>query len=613
MEWITNKIGEDYKNWKGFDGLKGGDKIFISAPTGSGKTYFVLNVLLPYFSSINKKILFLVNRRILKQQIEKEISCIPFDQQKYICVDLYQSLENRFCTVDYLGYQIVPYVNMNIHVEQHGAKGYKACERIQEFDCVVCDECHYFFADSNYNTNTAISFRLTNEYFERKIRIFMSATIEDFQEYITNEEKNIVLERSPIYHFCSKNPGAGRIWNTGEDYSYSLNRDYNYLNINILNNRNDIISLVTEGSEKWLIFVDNIKYGERLENELKELYKNDEKEKDVATEIVMLSASYEENEESLEQVHNVVEKNKFTARIIISTSVMDNGINIKDIELRNLIILADNRVEFIQMLGRKRRDTTTLKLYIFKQKEDYFKKRLNQVQELLRIANKYLNVFENKIKKNLLEEKELYKITFEREKYLVMNMHRYIMNDIMSEKIEMSKVKKLFLVYNGVLYVNQLSVENYKKLHDYYNKVLHRFKEEGDDAFVREQLEWLGKTSAEIDEIIKNSSTSILEKYKADVIDKMNQIVGREMSKQENIAFKKTIKDKLLYIIDKMGKTNSDYQKVYDALSKLDRPLSSNNMDFLCNSCELPFSMEVNERRKGKESTYIIRNSDTNN
>ena len=43
-QWVTEKIGEEYKNWK--DGIdkrtnkeqNEGDKIFISAPTGSGKT-----------------------------------------------------------------------------------------------------------------------------------------------------------------------------------------------------------------------------------------------------------------------------------------------------------------------------------------------------------------------------------------------------------------------------------------------------------------------------------------------------------------------------------------------------------------------------------------------
>ena len=68
MNTVTDKIGEEYKQWSNYN------KIFISAPTGSGKTYFILNVLLPFACSQNRKILFLVNRKILKLQLEKEIS-----------------------------------------------------------------------------------------------------------------------------------------------------------------------------------------------------------------------------------------------------------------------------------------------------------------------------------------------------------------------------------------------------------------------------------------------------------------------------------------------------------------------------------------------------------
>ena len=44
MEWLTNRIGEEYKRWTNRD------KVFIASPTGSGKTYFILKQFLPYFS-----------------------------------------------------------------------------------------------------------------------------------------------------------------------------------------------------------------------------------------------------------------------------------------------------------------------------------------------------------------------------------------------------------------------------------------------------------------------------------------------------------------------------------------------------------------------------------
>lgn len=609
MKTVSEYIKEAYKNWKEGSEMKGGSEIFISAPTGSGKTYFVLNIFLPYFYEQKKKILFLVNRRILKEQIETEIQRhVNFEMKDNIRVQSYQEIENSFRTIGKNKIRDISENIWDVEVEL----GMKYLAYLQEFNCVVCDECHYFLADSNFNTNTIISFRVIMNYFKRKIKIFMSATCEDFFNYITEKkEKNKQeLNKTKIYNLLSNSIALGGI-SQGKIFQYSMDADYSYLDIDVLDSKASIIDLVKESSEKWLIFVDDINLGQKLRRDLMDNMKDDEH---LGSRIVMLTSSYEKNDESLTEVCEVVENNKFTAKIIISTSVMDNGINIKDIELRNMIIIADNRVEFMQMLGRKRKDDKKFKLYILKQNKEHFIRRTQQTQRLLDIAKEYFVDFKKRIQEPLAKDTAEHFSWYEQyENVMVNTKHIHLMHDIVNGKLRYEEVKKLFLVFNGILYLNCLSERNLQNLNRFYNKLLDRFDEEGDDVFIREQLEWLGKTSAEIDEIIKNSSTSTLEKYKADVIDKMNQVVGCEMSTQENIAFKKTIKDKLLYIIDKMGKTNSDYQKVHDALYKPDRPLSSKNMDFLHDFCELPFSMEVNKQGKGKESTYTIRNSDMNN
>ena len=41
---------------------------------------------------------------------------------------------------------------------------------------------------------------------------------------------------------------------------------------------------------------------------------------------------------------------------MIATAVMDNGVSFHDTALRNMVIFADTKEEFIQMLGRKRTD-----------------------------------------------------------------------------------------------------------------------------------------------------------------------------------------------------------------------------------------------------------------
>lgn len=59
-----------------------GDKIFITAPTGSGNSYFVLNKLLPYAYSKKVNILYLVNRKILKAQLQEYVKEIAREKVK---------------------------------------------------------------------------------------------------------------------------------------------------------------------------------------------------------------------------------------------------------------------------------------------------------------------------------------------------------------------------------------------------------------------------------------------------------------------------------------------------------------------------------------------------
>lgn len=622
-KWVSDYIGEYYKTWSnGIDKetnqrIKIGDKVFISAPTGTGKTYFILNTLLPYFYSHNKKILFLVNRRILKEQIEKEISRINVNFRKNIDVILYQNLEHSFCTIKYSFSFSLP---MGGTWHAHASSKYNDVQYLQKYECVICDECHYFLTDSNYNTNTIISFHIINEFFRNKIRIFLSATITDFQEYLINNEKNIGTYRTPIYdipihgitRMGTKTPSVN--YSDGKYLLYPLDVDYKYLDIHILNDKNDIEELVAESSDKWLIFVDNIDYGHELKCDLsKRLKDNDTKPN---AKVSMITASYKKDEESSEQVKEIIDKDVFTDKVIISTSVMDNGINIKDIELRNMIIIADTKTEFIQMLGRKREDEKKLKLYIFKQTKNHFENRLKRVQSLLKIAYNYFSNF----KKFFQEDLSNYNI-FDLnaiENLISQESNRYLMNDIMNERIKFEDVKKLFLAYNGMFYLNRLSVKNLENLDTFYLKIIKRFDEEGENAFLREQLEWVGKTPEEIDDIIKNSSISTLEKYHNDADKKIRIFLNKKMTKSENIDLKTKIKKEILYILDHLAYTeeiDSERKKYRDLFYKNDREISKPSMNFLREYCGFPYEMQlINEsenkkiksKKKDKSVTYYM-------
>lgn len=65
-QYITDLVGEDYKNWHGI--------VVLDAGTNSGKTYFILKTLLPWAYERRKRILILCNREALRNQIERDVN-----------------------------------------------------------------------------------------------------------------------------------------------------------------------------------------------------------------------------------------------------------------------------------------------------------------------------------------------------------------------------------------------------------------------------------------------------------------------------------------------------------------------------------------------------------
>lgn len=118
-----------------------GQKILLSAPMGSGKSYFIYNYLIK--ENTTKKVLILSNRSKLRQQYE---SYIANSNNTNVELYTYQKLEN---------------------ILRHN-------KTVENFDYIICDEAHYFITDS-WNSNTDLSFKYVNACSD-SIVLFMSAT-----------------------------------------------------------------------------------------------------------------------------------------------------------------------------------------------------------------------------------------------------------------------------------------------------------------------------------------------------------------------------------------------------------------------------------------------------
>lgn len=654
MEYIENSIGEKYKEW--VLGAKAGDKladtVFISSPTGSGKTTFILDTFLPYMAQKGKKILYLVNRTVLKEQLEKEINLLELSCREAISVELYQTLENKISKLslqDKLSDEFLQGVEsalcsfmqqrgasqqyvqpqqwytqpqyaqpqkrnyLHEQMELHKKRDYYADEYSQmkkysEFDCVVCDEAHYFLMDSNYNTNTILSYNFIRNFFGKKLRIYMSATIEQIKKVIERDNYEMKFHRTNWFGFHDKATNGLKVPSIHKSKESLAERCYDYIDVSILRKREEIVKVVVKDTEKWLVFVDSREFGKKLKKEILNEFSNEEKA-DNKNKVVFINSDYKLDSESDNEVDVIVTQNKQSAKVLIATSVLDNGINIRDIELRNIIIITDTETEFIQMLGRKRPDGKRLRLYIYKQTKEHFIRRQRITQRRQRIAEHNFVTIHKIIQQefdkwNDNKERNIKSMGIDdisrKEDDLIKSQHKLLMQNVMNDKVDFEDIKTLFLVREGILYLNPLSFVNLENLNQFYHRILSEFDIYGENAFLREQLRWLNMSDDEADEVILRESRSQFEKSKRKVIEELKNLENKPMTEADFIKVKNQIRDDLIVLIDSVGESHPHYKSYRDNVDKNERTISRPFMNFLRENCGIPYRLKV------KDSTYII-------
>ena len=133
--FVKNVINDDFKNWKR------GDCVFIEAPTGSGKTTFILDMLLPYSKKQGTEILYLCNRFLLKEQIKAELA-----KRQNLSGDM-EWLEG---VEEFDGITVLSYQKLQKLCAENASGKYLS----GRYAYIVCDEIHYLIEDSAFNPET---------------------------------------------------------------------------------------------------------------------------------------------------------------------------------------------------------------------------------------------------------------------------------------------------------------------------------------------------------------------------------------------------------------------------------------------------------------------------
>lgn len=535
MYYVSEVIKDSYENWNV------GDCIFLEAPTGAGKTTFIIKELLPYAKRLNAKILYLSNRFLLKEQIKKEIA-----EKQGLPTELMwlESVE------EFDGITVMSYQKLQLLCQQEGY----IWEINHRYQYVVCDEIHYLLEDSAFNPQIIWLVKFLKDV--SSCLICISATLGELKEWIVWEKYGFNVrymkwvrenDFSEYLMFPKRYTTIMTLIYT-TIYSYTIPAHPVVEKVIYYAEQEQILEIIEKCNrdEKWLVFQSN-------KAKAKELTKK------LGDSAALITAEDRENDTIAEIIH----KGKFSCKVLVATKLLDNGVSIKDFELKNIVIDTISRTEFIQMLGRKRSLdlNDTVSLYIPKKSKKTFQGYLTP------------------------EMKETYDL-LERD-----FSSKELMTRMLCDDKFYAKVRSFFTLENGQLIKNPLAIEYYNRQRKLVDKMITEFTSD-EFAFIKEQLSWIDMEDT-FDE--KNFYTfQQQEEAISHIRDKLAELVGCELCQSEQEELRTFITEK----------TNDSRIRT----QKGKRLLGKKAINELLQEYNLPFQIEgIYGKRKGEETFWVVK------
>ena len=483
LDYVSNIIGDTYRKWKPRD------IVIIEAQTGTGKNYFIENIFMPYMSP--SKVLFVSNRTNLKRQVKKRL----LESHGLKIPETLEELD---------GTKTIGHVTVcSYHALQHSSlnENYRGkLFDLSRYSAIILDECHFVLSDSGYNNLCRFTYKkLIVAQYPNLIKVFMSATMDEIGKPITfhmNSAIDKIMGNKPKIH----------TYKTGKDYSnvkVKYIEHYNYVEIitnMILNDTSD---------EKWLIFISDLKDGKKIMDNIGE---------DKCSIIKSGTKS--------EELISIINDDIFKKKVLIATKALDNGINIKDNLLVNIVVLAWDEVSLIQMLGRKRisiNNPQKINLYLSTRSKKAFQGLLRKYYrkqediDLLLLEDDNKNSFNNKYDNKLSK----------------------ISDDIIYKD---SKTNEFM--------INPIGEIRLKKDTKFAEYMIEQFENTDKFAYIRKQLEWLNmgymfNEKHFIEEIMLESEIETLESY-------LESIIGKKLFNDEQQIISDLIIKELITINSKI-------------------------------------------------------------
>ena len=583
---VTDGISNSYKRWQPEI------PVFISSQTGKGKNFFVENTLLPFIRKLNQeqitqnKILILSNRIALRSQMRSRLD--ETERTGFAKVYSYQSLLDKIDDLEKqqqyedskFSYVICDEAHFFISDSMFNPYTYEIlCAIVNTFQNAIRiymtatpEECLNYICskeniikynklteyEDNYKKDRELKemaldddqFETVKEYFAYFLDV-QTAEDGDGDLIMTNDKKfektargkgdykYVDIEDSDQHFYNEYKRQANRFM-----YYYKFNRNFDYLHIKYYRQHEELINEIAESanrektSEKWIIFIDDKKQCEDFKNILISKDKTGKsiygfKEEDILVinaEIKKYEKSKNANErKKYEEYKDMIINEKFDRKILISTSVIDNGFNLKDRQLKNIVVSDINKAKCLQMVGRVRNvnENTKIILYLKIFDENDLTKKIDDLEKQ---KDAYYN-WDIAYSKGLFDSS--------------VNYERKVFNDkyYNGELWDFEDAKHWFGRYRysaETVYPNNITrslVNN--TLTPRYESILKEMQARGNQIYLDYQLRrWFNKTYVEENDILENNK-----KKKDKLIEFLESWVDKRIYENNKMNFRKTFTD----------------------------------------------------------------------
>lgn len=323
--WLVNGIQEDYKNWlpRGVERHQKASRIFIESPTGTGKSSFILDKLFPFAAESNYNVLYLANRSALNQQIKNALARKLEVKGKIKKDEATFYLPGSFCCLTVINYQAISLNPMALKMF------------LSDYVYIVFDEAHFFVEDSLFNAKTGLLLKSVLNESPDAVWIFLSATLDGSEDLLLTaadkiQPNNLIdanLNKVVFRDHC---------------IVYKNNYQSAVYTPSFFRGIDDLMPVINRtAGEKWLIFISSIQRGKALQQRIK---------KETGRKAVFLSSENKADK----RWKTLSTEERYDEDVLITTKVLDNGVNISDKGVRHIVIPFCDQTEFMQMLGRRR-------------------------------------------------------------------------------------------------------------------------------------------------------------------------------------------------------------------------------------------------------------------